>query len=102
MTDRERELAVKRVLGEEAMCTVCTDIVGRGLDTSREEMVVQYDFARDVSSFLHRCGRTGRNGREGRGERSDGESSVVMCFVTPENALLYKQILVMLVCGADC
>ncbi|KAK8815065.1 hypothetical protein WA556_007100 [Blastocystis sp. ATCC 50177/Nand II] len=92
MTDRERELAVKRVLGEEAMCTVCTDIVGRGLDTTRVEMVVQYDFARDVSSFLHRCGRTGRNGREGR----------VMCFVTPENALLYKQILVMLVCGADC
>ena len=93
---------MKRVLGEEAMCTVCTDIVGRGLDTTRVEMVVQYDFARDVSSFLHRCGRTGRNGREGRGERSDGESSVVMCFVTPENALLYKQILVMLVCGADC
>lgn len=97
MTDKERELAVRRVLEEDAMCTVCTDMVGRGLDTTRVGMVVQYDFARDVSSFLHRCGRTGRNGREGKGERGRGDSSVVMCFVTPENALLYKQILVVLV-----
>ena len=71
---------MRRVLDGDAMCTVCTDIVGRGLDTTKVDRVVQYDFARDVSSFLHRCGRTGRRGTGGEGAM---ERVWVMCSVMP-------------------
>ena len=37
----------------------CTDILARGIDASAEQ-VVQLDFATDVTSFLHRAGRTAR------------------------------------------
>ena len=63
----DRQRGMKRVIEGAPLCTVCTDILSRGVDTTRVKMVVQYDFARDVTSFLHRCGRTGRNGREGKG-----------------------------------
>ena len=63
----DRQRGMKRVIEGAPLCTLCTDILSRGVDTTRVKMVVQYDFARDVTSFLHRCGRTGRNGREGKG-----------------------------------
>lgn len=46
---------------------VCTDIAARGLDTTRVRHVVQYEFATDVVSHLHRIGRTARAGSAGRG-----------------------------------
>lgn len=46
---------------------VCTDIAARGLDTTKVRHVVQYEFATDVVSHLHRIGRTGRAGTSGRG-----------------------------------
>ncbi|CBK21236.2 uncharacterized protein [Blastocystis hominis] len=82
LDDVQRDQAVRRVLEGSAMCTVCTDLVSRGLDTRNVNLVVQYDFATDVSAFLHRCGRTGRNGAQGE----------VICFVSPENELLASRI----------
>lgn len=66
-TREERERGMKRVVEGASVCTVCTDILSRGVDTTHVKMVVQFDFARDVTSFLHRCGRTGRHGTEGKG-----------------------------------
>lgn len=82
LDDAQRDQAVRRVMKGPALCTVCTDLVGRGLDTRAVSLVVQYDFATDVSAFLHRCGRTGRNGAPGE----------VVCFVSPENELLASRI----------
>ena len=67
-SQEERQRGMKRVIEGLPLCTVCTDLLSRGVDTTRVKMVVQYDFARDVTSFLHRCGRTGRNGTEGKGK----------------------------------
>ena len=67
-TQEQRERGVQLVLKGSPLCTVCTDILSRGVDTTRIQMIVQYDFARDVATFLHRCGRTGRNGKKGSGE----------------------------------
>ena len=86
LDDVQRDQAVRRVLEGSTMCTVCTDLVSRGLDTRNVNLVVQYDFATDVSAFLHRCGRTGRNGAQGE----------VICFVSPENELLASRIQVFL------
>lgn len=68
-TQEQRERGVKLVLKGSPLCTVCTDILSRGVDTTRIKMIIQYDFARDVATFLHRCGRTGRNGKKGSGEK---------------------------------
>lgn len=46
---------------------VCTDIAARGLDTTQVRHVVQYEFANDVVSHLHRIGRTARAGTAGKG-----------------------------------
>ena len=67
-SNADREMAVKRLLTGSPICTICTDVVSRGVDTTKVKRVVQFDFARDVSTFLHRCGRTGRNGSAGEGK----------------------------------
>ncbi|XP_067405950.1 probable ATP-dependent RNA helicase DDX28 [Emydura macquarii macquarii] len=41
---------------------VCTDLASRGLDTSRVELVVNYDFPSTLPDYLHRVGRVGRVG----------------------------------------
>lgn len=46
---------------------ICTDIAARGLDTTQVRHVVQYEFANDVVSHLHRIGRTARAGTAGKG-----------------------------------
>ena len=66
-SNADREMAVKRLLTGSPVCTICTDIVSRGVDTTKVKRVLQFDFARDVSTFLHRCGRTGRHGSSGEG-----------------------------------
>ncbi|KAK7913656.1 hypothetical protein WMY93_013867 [Mugilogobius chulae] len=53
---------------------ICTDIASRGLDTSRVQLVVNYDFPFSLADYIHRAGRVGRAGGE-----EDGE---VLNFVT--------------------
>lgn len=44
---------------------VCTDLGSRGLDFTHTKVVVQFDFPKTVSDYVHRAGRTGRAGRSG-------------------------------------
>ncbi|XP_068117272.1 probable ATP-dependent RNA helicase DDX28 [Hyperolius riggenbachi] len=43
---------------------VCTDIASRGIDTSKVDTVINYDFPRSLEDYLHRAGRVGRVGSE--------------------------------------
>ncbi|XP_019391230.1 PREDICTED: probable ATP-dependent RNA helicase DDX28 [Crocodylus porosus] len=43
---------------------VCTDLASRGLDTSRVELIVNYDFPDTLQDYLHRVGRVGRVGSQ--------------------------------------
>ncbi|RLN93130.1 hypothetical protein BBJ28_00007164 [Nothophytophthora sp. Chile5] len=65
----ERQQLLQRLdsddAGDQELVVVCTDIAARGLDTTKVRHVVQFEFASDVVSYLHRIGRTGRAGTTG-------------------------------------
>jgi len=50
------------------MCS--TDIISRGVDTYWVEHVIQYDFPRFMSDYIHRTGRVGRIGSKKPGKVS--------------------------------
>ena len=60
----QRQHLLKRLDSEEdadkGLILICTDIASRGLDTTKAGHVVQFEFAGNVVSYLHRIGRTGR------------------------------------------
>ena len=49
----------------EATVLVATDLASRGLDMPFVSHVVNFDFPKTTSDYLHRAGRAGRAGREG-------------------------------------
>ena len=44
---------------------VATDLVGRGMDFAGVNTVINFDFPRSTTDYVHRVGRTGRAGRKG-------------------------------------
>ncbi|KAF8934726.1 DEAD (Asp-Glu-Ala-Asp) box polypeptide 20 [Haplosporangium gracile] len=44
---------------------VCSDLIARGIDIDRVNLVVNMDLPRDPETYLHRIGRTGRYGTTG-------------------------------------
>mmetsp|Transcript_7879 Transcript_7879/g.13205 ORF Transcript_7879/g.13205 Transcript_7879/m.13205 type:complete len:188 (+) Transcript_7879:816-1379(+) len=49
----------------EADVLVATDLASRGLDLPFVSHVINFDFPKTTSDYLHRAGRAGRAGREG-------------------------------------
>lgn len=44
---------------------IATDLIGRGMDFVGVNTVVNYDFPKTATDYIHRVGRTGRAGRPG-------------------------------------
>ncbi|ORX57429.1 DEAD-domain-containing protein [Hesseltinella vesiculosa] len=44
---------------------VCSDLIARGIDIDRVNLVINVDYPRDVETYLHRIGRSGRYGTSG-------------------------------------
>lgn len=64
-TLQEREKVIRDFRLGKVWVLVCTDILGRGIDLKRVNLVVNYDLPPDTISYIHRIGRTGRAGRKG-------------------------------------
>ena len=45
---------------------ITTDMLARGIDVQQVSMVINYDFPKDIESYIHRIGRSGRYGRKGK------------------------------------
>jgi superfamily II DNA/RNA helicase len=44
---------------------ISSDITARGIDVQQVQVVVNFDVCKDVSTYIHRVGRSGRFGRIG-------------------------------------
>lgn len=65
MKKLERQAALKAFREGKIKMLVATDVAARGLDIQGITHVVQIDFPRNVSQYVHRAGRTGRMGASG-------------------------------------
>ena len=63
---QERHKILQKFDQGEVNTLICTDIASRGLDTTKAQHVILYDFPYSAADYLHRVGRTARYGREGR------------------------------------
>ena len=44
---------------------IATDVIARGIDVQKVEIVINFDIPRDIETYIHRIGRSGRFGRKG-------------------------------------
>lgn len=61
----EREQALKALRQKQIKLLLSTDVAGRGLDITALPAVVNYDLPADLTTYVHRAGRTGRMGAAG-------------------------------------
>ena len=65
-TQAEREYALSAFREGHTPVLVATDVAARGLDIPNVVHVINYDFPKDIDSYVHRIGRTGRAGKTGQ------------------------------------
>lgn len=65
MNQAQRERTVEQLKNGQISILIATDVVARGLDIPRLDLVLNYDLPGDSESYVHRIGRTGRAGRLG-------------------------------------
>lgn len=53
---------------------LCTDIAARGIDVRGVHAVINYEMPKDITTYVHRVGRTARAGRNGRAVTLTSES----------------------------
>ncbi|ETV94016.1 hypothetical protein H310_12065 [Aphanomyces invadans] len=66
LTQKERLEALQSFRDGTADILLCTDIAARGIDVEGVHAVINYQMPKDVTTYVHRVGRTARAGRNGR------------------------------------
>lgn len=79
----QRMSAMEAVIGFKVRVIVSTDVMARGVDFDRVNLVVNLDLPVDAATYVHRVGRTGRFGSRG----------VAVAFVTERELALLQQYL---------
>jgi len=65
MAQEERIKRIESFKNFESRIMVTTDLLGRGIDIERVNVVINYDMPESADSYLHRVGRAGRFGTKG-------------------------------------
>jgi ATP-dependent RNA helicase UAP56/SUB2 len=65
MDQEQRIRRIQEFKDFKARIMVATDLLGRGIDIERVNIVINYDFAKDTDDYIHRVGRAGRFGTKG-------------------------------------
>ncbi len=66
LPQKQRLEALQSFRTGEADVLLCTDVAARGIDISGVHAVINYEMPKDISTYVHRVGRTARAGRKGR------------------------------------
>jgi ATP-dependent RNA helicase DDX5/DBP2 len=64
-SQEERDWVLREFKGMQSTLLVATDVAARGLDVDDIRIVVNFDFPKEMESYIHRVGRTGRAGKKG-------------------------------------
>ncbi|KAK3827700.1 MAG: P-loop containing nucleoside triphosphate hydrolase protein [Benniella sp.] len=65
ISQEERLAVMTKARKFELRVLVCSDLIARGIDIDRVNLVVNLDLPKDPETYLHRIGRTGRYGTAG-------------------------------------
>jgi superfamily II DNA/RNA helicase len=65
MTKQERDNSFSEFKSGKSRLLISSNITARGIDIQQVGIVVNLDISQDVSTYLHRIGRSGRHGRKG-------------------------------------
>lgn len=79
----ERDWTLKEFKSMQSTLLVATDVAARGLDVDDIRIVVNFDFPKEMDSYIHRVGRTGRAGKKGL---------AVSFFVSEKNGRLAREL----------
>jgi superfamily II DNA/RNA helicase len=67
MNKNERENALTDFRSGKYRVLISSNVTARGIDIQQVSCVINFDIPRDISTYLHRIGRSGRWGRKGAG-----------------------------------
>ncbi|KAH3675722.1 hypothetical protein WICMUC_002514 [Wickerhamomyces mucosus] len=65
-TQYQRDQIIENFKKGEIWCLICTDVLSRGLDFKKINLVINYDVPLTSQDYVHRIGRTGRGGQIGK------------------------------------
>lgn len=65
LEQKDRETVLREFKNRNTNILVATDIIARGIDIEKIDLVVNYDVPRDAEDYVHRIGRTARANTEG-------------------------------------
>jgi superfamily II DNA/RNA helicase len=65
LDQKERENVLRDFKNRNINILVATDIIARGIDIEKIDLVINYDVPRDAEDYVHRIGRTARANTEG-------------------------------------
>lgn len=82
LSQREREIILRKMREKLIRILVATDVAARGLDIQDLTHVINYSLPQDPEIYIHRVGRTGRAGKEG----------TAITFITPSEARRFSYI----------
>lgn len=82
-SQEERDWTLREFKSMQSTLLIATDVAARGLDVDDIRLVVNFDFPKEMESYIHRIGRTGRAGKKG---------VAVSFFVQEKNARLAREL----------
>lgn len=82
-SQEERDWTLREFKNMNSSLLVATDVAARGLDVDDIRIVINFDFPKEMESYIHRIGRTGRAGKKGL---------AVSFFVAEKNSRLAREL----------